>query len=110
MAKRLLDYDPNTGVAEWHDYDEASDTTHIGYSEDVEPLLDRNKAARNETHGRRLGDGALVASIPITVQMKWFVEKGVKCWDKDHMPAVLKLLDDPDWRYLKCRDIILSHR
>jgi hypothetical protein len=43
--KRLLDYDPATGLKTFHDYDEAEDKTFISYEQDVEPILDRNKAA-----------------------------------------------------------------
>jgi hypothetical protein len=49
--KRLLDYDPATGLKTFHSYDEAEDKTFISYEQDVEPILDRNKAAANEASG-----------------------------------------------------------
>lgn len=105
--KRLLDYDEFTGLITWHDYDELTDTTLITYEQDVEPLLDANKAAANDNTGR-MGDMVHVASIPASVQMKWLVEKGVDILNPDHKQAVARLLDDGEWRYLKCRNIILG--
>lgn len=104
---RLLDSDPLTGMLTWHDYDEATDTTFISYEQDVEPILDANKSAANDASGR-MGDMVHVASIPTSVQLKWFAEKGVDVLNPDHKQAVAKLLDDPEWRYLKCREIILG--
>ncbi len=106
--KRLLDIDPLTGLIEWHHYDEATDETVISYEQNVTPTLDRNKALANDTTGR-MGDMALVASIPASVQLKWLKEKGVDLYNPDHKKAVARLLDDPEWRYLKCREIILGN-
>jgi len=106
MAKRLLDFDPFTGMKTFHEYDETEDKTYISYEQDVEPILDRNKAAQNENTGP-MGDMVHVASIPSTIQLKWLVEHGVDILNKDHMPKVKRLLNDPEWRYLKVRNIIL---
>lgn len=105
--KRLVDVDPFSGLQTWHDYDEATDTTVLSYEQDVEPLLDANKAAANHADGP-MGDMVHVASIPPSVQMKWLVEKGVDLLNPDHKGAVARLLDDSEWRYLKCRNIILG--
>lgn len=104
--RRLLDVDPS-GLKTFHDYDEAEDRTFITYEQDVEPLLDQNKAAANDASGR-FGDMVHVASIPPSIQLKWLVEKGVDLFNQDHAQAVAKLLDDPEWRYLKVRNIILG--
>ena len=106
MGKRLLDYDPVTGLKTFHSYDETEDKTYISYEEDVEALLDRNKRLQNEAQGS-MGDGVHVASIPQTVQMLWMTKYGVDLMNKDHMPAVKRLLNSSEWRYLKVRNIIL---
>lgn len=106
MSKRLIDFDPNTGVSTFHDYDETDDRTFISYEQDVEPILDANKALQNEATGR-MGDMVRVASIPTTVQLKWLTEYGVDLMNKDHMPAVKRLLNSNEWRYLKVRNIII---
>jgi hypothetical protein len=104
--KRLLDYDPFTGLMTFHDYDETEDKTFISYEQDVEPILERNKRAQNEATGR-MGDMVHVASIPSSIQLKWLIEHGVDITNKDHMPRVARLLNSSEYRYLKVRDIII---
>ena len=105
--KRLLDHNPLTGLSEWFEHDEATGESSVRYSQDVEPLLDDNRRAANDNKGK-MGDMVHVASIPAIVQMKWLVEKGVDVLNPDHKQAVAKLLDDPEWRYLKVREIIVG--
>lgn len=105
--KRLLDFDPETGLETWHDYDEATEETRLTYRQDVEGILEANKRAANDATGP-MGDFVHVASIPVSVQLKWLIEKGVDIHNPDHKKAVARLLDDPEWRYLKCREIILG--
>jgi hypothetical protein len=104
--KRLLDYDPATRLKTFHDYDETEDKTFISYEQDVEPILDRNKAAQNEATGP-MGDMVHVASIPSSIQLKWLVEHGVDICNKDHAEGVKRLLNSSDYRYLKVRNIII---
>ena len=108
MGERLLDIDPLSGLKTFHRYDETEDRTILRYEEDVEPLLDRNKELENHHSSGPMGEMCHVASIPVSVQLKWFVDKGVDVLNPDHKQAVAKLLDDPEWRYLKCRNIILG--
>lgn len=105
--KRLLDYDELTGLRTWHDYDETTGETSFHYEQDVEPILEANRRAANDAQGR-MGEMVHVASIPVSIQLKWMIEKGVDILNPDHKKAVAKLLDDPEWRYLKCREIILG--
>lgn len=105
--KRLFDHDPDTGLTTWHDYDEATGETRLHYEQDITDIIEANKAKANAATGR-LGEMVHVASIPVSIQLKWLVEKGVDVTNPDHKQAVAKLLDDPDWRYLKCREIILG--
>jgi hypothetical protein len=106
-ARRLLDADPLTGLATWHEHDPASGRTLIHYTQDVEPLIEANRKAANDAAGS-IGDIVHVAAIPASVQLKWLIEKGVDVLDPDHRQRVARLLDDPEWRYLKTRNIILG--
>jgi hypothetical protein len=101
-----LDYDPDTGLKTFHDFDENTQETHVSYEQDVDAILDANKAAQNERSGP-MGDMCHVATIPVSVQLKWMVEKGVDVLNPDHRGAVARLLNDPEWRYLRVRNIIL---
>ena len=105
--KRLLDHDPLSGLTTWHEYDETTDTTLLHYEQDVQPILEANKAAANDNTGR-MGEMVHVASIPVSVQLKWMVEDGIDVLNPDHKKAVARKLDDPEWRYLKCREIIIG--
>lgn len=108
MAERLLDFDPLTGLKTFHDYDEMSDTTIIRYEQDVEPVLDANKYDQNHAD-RKMGDMVHVARVPIAVQLEWYTKYGVRMWDPDHKKAVSRLLDSPDYRYLKRLPITLGN-
>ena len=112
MARRLLDRDPETGVSTFHHYDHDSRTTFIETVQDVAPYLEANKARTNmdtATSGRlnsvsrqQIKDGWWhVACVPIGVQYRWLKDHGVNVFNKDHMPRVKKLLNDPEWRYLR---------
>ncbi len=105
--RRLLDYDQFTGLITWHEYDEATDTTMLHHEQDVQPIIDANKEADNHG-GAPKGDLWHVASIPVVVQLKWLTEKGVDVHNPDHKQAVAKLLDDPEWKYLKRMPITLG--
>ena len=107
MPRRVLDHDPLSGLIVDHEHDAASGRTMLHYRQDVAPLLEANRAARNDGEDA-CGDIVHVASIPASVQLKWLIEKGVDVLDPDHRQAVATLLDDPDWRYLKVRNIILG--
>lgn len=106
MSKRLLDFDPNTGMKTFHSYDESDERTIISYEQDVEPILERNKRLQNEASGP-MGDMVHVASIPSSVQLKWLIEHGIDLGNKDHMPGVKRLLNSNEYRYLRVRNIIL---
>ncbi len=103
MPKRLLSYDPGTGVSTYHEYDHNARTTTFGYTQDVAPILDHNHNLET------MGDGGYidadksvrrVASIPSVVQQMWMKE-GINIYNRDHWPQVRKKLNDPEWRYLR---------
>lgn len=74
-----------------------------GHRADVEPNIEANKAlAKDGTGGwSPTREFKRVASIPVTVALMWKERFGIDAWDQDHWPAVLRLLDDPDWRFLR---------
>lgn len=114
--KRLIDYDPETLTAVWHDYDEASDKTFIYEVQDIEPIIKKNFDVQNHDggHGMGLNDYSRkgikeswwhVARIPTSIQLKWLKQYGVNLtlWGKDDWTTkkVKKLLNSPEWRYLR---------
>ena len=101
---RLLDYDPLTGLSQIFHYDHANNAVTIEYQQDLEPILEQNKQALLDTdkHKRQAKEEwAHYATIPEVVQMKWAIDHGVHFWDKNHEKAWFKLLNSPDYTYLR---------
>jgi hypothetical protein len=86
-------------------YDHTEDKAVVRSVQDVQPLLDMNKKEINGdsmygTEGGPLGMRK-VASIPLIVIEKWRTELGIDVMNKDHMPKVKQLLNDPEYAYLR---------
>lgn len=111
MDGTLLDIDPLSGAVETFAYDDASDTAVIHRSADVEPIIERNKALAREGRGPRVTgdrlDMRLAASIPIEITYLWMQKYGIRAWDRNHWPAVKRLLNSNEWRYLRTSEIYL---
>lgn len=102
--RRLLSSDPITGVDTWHEYDVLTDETRIIHTSDAEPYLNLNKARANDDELTKQGikNGMwLYASIPPGVQVDWLLNYGVDVYKKEHGPRISKLLEDPEYKYLK---------
>jgi hypothetical protein len=74
-------------------------------SQDVEPILDRNKALRDEP---QTGDWARhVARIPNVILVKWLNEEyargntGLRMFTAEFNDLVARKLRDPDWAFLR---------
>jgi len=104
MKKRLLDYDPLSGITQYFYYDEDTGNFTIESVQDVESILDYNKSLQNDEDYKKNGmknEFWHYARIPVVVQEKWLKEFGVDVHKKEDWPRVKKLLNDPDYRYLK---------
>lgn len=89
-------------VAHWWE-DNGDGTATIHSTQDLAPILDRNKAMANHNDGyspsREL---RRVASIPAGVRLKIMAEQGWDPWRPDLYPEKMAaLLNDPDWRHLR---------
>ena len=104
MGWRPFSYDPMTGLTTSFDYDEDTDTAILKYEQDAEPSLEVTKALQNNTDYTRHGiknEFWHYASIPVGIQMKWLIEDGIDVYDNNDWPAVMRKLNDPDYRHLK---------
>ena len=100
--KRLLDYDPVSGQAEWFEFN--GDTFTVATTQDVSPILERNKTAALDTGAKSKGIKECwwkVATVPNLVIERWLREHNVNFYKKEDWPKVQKLLNDPDYRYLR---------
>jgi len=85
-------------------YDHTTDTVIQKRQQDVEPLLEMNRKEFNGDTPNGYGtfkDMRKVASIPLIVIEKWKKELGVDAFNKNDMPKVKKLLNDPEWQFLR---------
>ena len=113
--RRILDHDEATGVTEiFHGNGDGSFS--ISYHQDCEAIIESNK--QKQLAGREYFAGGWggeddkdpmwkVASIPITVQYKWLKDHGVDFMNKDHWPAVKRLLNSSEYRYLKTAEVYI---
>lgn len=101
--RRLIGFDPLTGLREYHSYDAAADRTIIESVQDVAPLLERNKALAGLEDGGWSPGRALrrAAAIPDIIILKWRTEEGIDVFDRDHWPAVKRKLNSSEYRYLR---------
>lgn len=102
--KRVLSKDPITGLITFHQYDEHTDETVISYAADSTPVIERNKALKNEPDYWKKGvkaEFAHFANIPVMVQMDWLVNKKVDILKRDDGKKMFRLLNDPDYSDLK---------
>jgi len=102
MKRISLGKDPLTGIENFHSYDPDTNITYIEAVQDVEPIIERNKALANTEHGQigRKQCWWHAASIPNVVIAQWLKE-GVNFYDKEHWPAVKRKLNSPEYRYLR---------
>ncbi|MFT8662337.1 hypothetical protein [Zymomonas mobilis] len=106
-AERLLSYNPVTGLKSWFSSSEENHGSwHIRYEQDCSAALEANKQAQNEDFDRRSSMWH-AAHVPAVVLMEWLVKYGVRYWDKNHAPAVRRLLNHPDYRYLRVNHFIM---
>lgn len=104
MSRELFSHDPLTGMTVWFDYNDLTGDVTLEYEQDVEPLLEVNKAMANDESFTKDGikrEMWQYASIPVGLQMKWLVEEGLDVYDDNAWPQIFRKLNDPEYAYLK---------
>ena len=91
----LLDFDPETGVAHYFDYDHETDLSRITTVQDIEPLLEYNQRLRNEraTDGGIKAGWWLYAKIPAVVQLKMRA-KGIDINDPGSTKRIIQEINE----------------
>tara|TARA_R100000995_G_scaffold84081_2_gene61685 strand:- start:169 stop:486 length:318 start_codon:yes stop_codon:yes gene_type:complete len=90
-------------------YDADGDNLVQHSVQDVRPLIELNKKEFNKDYinggveTKELGMRK-VASIPLIIVEKWKREHGVDMMNKDHWPKIKKLLNDPEYRFLRTHE------
>lgn len=106
MDERVFDHDPHTGMKTWFSSSEDGGTWQFRYEQDVSPILDHNKEMQAESFDKR-SEMWHAAKIPNVILMEWAVKHGVNYWDKNHADGVKRLLNHPDYRYLRVQHFII---
>lgn len=107
MSERLFDHDPDTGMKTWFSSsDDNQGTWQFRYEQDCNPILDENKSTQADGFDKR-SDFWHAAKIPNVIIMEWMTKHGVNLYDKNHAAGVRRLLNDPDYRYLRVQHFII---
>ena len=95
--KRILTKDDLTGTTTFFHKDAV--TGHIGIQtvQDIEPVLERNKALQNEQFNKK-SEMWPVGTVPMVILYQWALEAGVKFGSKEHGEVIKRKLNDPDNR------------
>lgn len=102
MLRKLLDHNPLTGESVVFEADGAKVT--LTHEQNVESILDANKRLANDQSASRKGiknEMWHYATIPNVVALKWKLELGVDIFDPSHRKAMFRLLNQPEYAYLK---------
>jgi hypothetical protein len=102
--RKLLDFNPLTGERCIFEADAQTNTMRLTHEQDIGDILDGNKRLANNEDLSRKGikrDMWHYATVPNAVALKWKQEKGVDVFNPEHRKAMFKLLNDPEYRYLK---------
>src|SRR5215469_6219006 len=99
--KRLLQVQAD-GITEIFHMDELTGEITIERVQDVELVIEANKRAQVAGDGfspsRELRE---IAEIPMGVVELWRTVLGVDIFNRNHWPAVKRLLRNSDWRHLR---------
>ena len=99
--RRILEIQPD-GITEIFHMDELTGEMTIERVQDVEPVIEANKRAQTAGDGFSSSrDLRQIAEIPMGVVELWRTVLGVDIFNRDHWPAVKRLLRDSEWGHLR---------
>ena len=84
-------------IFHWHEPTKEMAIEHI---ENIQPLIDSNKKLQQHDHHIK-DEFRLSARIPMTVYYEWKNKYGVDLFNPNHKEGVRKLINSPEYRYLK---------
>lgn len=102
--KPLVEVDPLTGGITEYSYDESAEAVITKSTTNVGPILEIAKEMQNDgTQGwvSSRKEMRLAAVIPPEVVELWHQKYGIDFYNKDHKPAIKRLLNSSDWRWLR---------
>ena len=106
MSERLFDVCPLSGMKTFFSTEDDGDTWNFRREQDVSLALDCNKASQSAGFDKRQ-DTWHAAHIPPVIIYDWLHKHGVNIFNPDHEDGVKRLLNDPDYRYLRVNHFIM---
>lgn len=104
--KRLLDVDPLTGLATYHDYDASTKKSTIFYEQDQQNALDRSKILADSLNKKE--EWWPIGHISDLMILKWSKECGHKPYTKEWQEYATKQLNSREYRKLNPNNIKLD--
>lgn len=104
MGRMLIDRDPLTGESVWYEFNHADQSATITHEQNVSRIIENNKCDILDEDRTKEGmkrDWWHYARVPNTVIIEWKQKLGVDFWNMNDRPKVFKLLNSPDYAYLK---------
>ena len=102
MTRHVLDDGSHDGIKQDMIFDDSETKVIVHQHADVEPVIDDNKRLMNLNSGwSKSREWKRVASIPIAVQFEWIQKYGTDPLAKGNEKFLKRILNDPDWRYLR---------
>lgn len=94
----LFDHDPEIGRTVWLVFDDKGKLRGAHVEQEVDGIIDANREAEKETHGRRLGDYQKIASVPLTFMEKTGLDQAIDAGDRRYLSKVLNDADHSGFR------------
>ena len=101
--KRLLDYDPDTRISTYHEYDHDTKKTIIETVQDIDPIMAINKA--NQGHLNKKENWWYIGTIPDVLIIQWAKECGYKPYTKEWNEYSVQQLQKAEYRHLNINGV-----
>ena len=99
MDKRVFfEHDPEIGRTVWLIFDDKGQLKGAHVEQDVDAIVEANRRAEIETHGKRFGDYNRVASVPLTFLEKTGLGDAIDARDRKYISKVLNDSDNSGFR------------
>ena len=94
----LFENDPEIGRKVWLGYNEKGQFRAAHVEQSVDAIVEQNRQAEIETHGKRFGDYNRVASVPLTFLEKTGLGEAIDARDRKFISKVLNDSDNSGFR------------
>lgn len=99
MDKRVFfEHDPEIGRTVWLIFDDKGQLKGAHVEQDVDAIVEQNRKAEIESHGKRFGDYNRVASVPLTFLEKTGLGDAIDARDRKFISKVLNDSDNSGFR------------